>query len=120
RLSQELVVRHPRVLPREVRLDREQTPLFQHLVEVLRSSPREEPQRIAHEIDFFFAVFAPGNVEFVPEASERIVPIQVDREVASGLERLAHHLATEVPGREVESTEIRPTLPDSPVPGAAD
>jgi hypothetical protein len=88
-----------------MRLDREPLPLFQLLIDVLRSSPGEEPQRIAREIDFFLAVVAYGNVEFRPESPERVAPIQGDREVASGQERLAHRLSesrTKPPGGKVK------------------
>ena len=36
------------------------------------------------------AVFAPGDVEFVPEARERIGAVQGDREIATGPEGLRH------------------------------
>ncbi len=73
-----------------MRLHGEPLPFFELLVHVLRSSLGEEPERIAGEIDFFLAVFAPGNVEFVSEPPERVASIESDREVASGLERLVH------------------------------
>ena len=87
------MVGHPRVLPREMGLDGEPLPLLQLLGDVPRGSLREKPQGVAGEIDFFLAVLAPGNVEFVSEPSERVASIQGDREVAAGLERLAHRLS---------------------------
>ena len=105
RLGEDLVVGHPRVLPREMRLDGEPLPLFQLLVDVPASSFGEEPQRIAGEINLFLAVVAHRNVEFVSEPPERVASIQGDREVASGLERLAHRLSasrTKPPGGKVK------------------
>ena len=58
RLREELVVGHPRVLPREMRLDGEPLPLLELLVDVPPSSPGEEPERIAGEVDLFLAVLA--------------------------------------------------------------
>ena len=90
RLREELVVRQPRVLAREVRLDGEPPPLLQLFFDVTRGSSREQPQRVAGEVDLLLAALAPGNVELVPQPRERVAAIQRDGEVAPGPKRFAH------------------------------
>src|SRR5215470_5561822 len=93
-----------------MRLDGEPLPLLQLLVDVVRSSLREEPQRVAGEIDLFLAVLAPGDMELLSEPRERVASIQGGRDLAPGLERhvrLVHGLASEARGGKAEPLERR-------------
>jgi hypothetical protein len=59
RLGEEFVVRHPRVLAREVRLHGEPPPRLELLLDVPRRSLRQEPERVAGEVDLLLAGRAP-------------------------------------------------------------
>src|SRR5262249_26958674 len=68
----------------------EPLPLLQLFVDVLRRSLREEPERVAGEVDLLLAAGKSGYVELVAEPAQGVAAIQGDREVAARLKRLAH------------------------------
>ena len=81
RLAQRFVVRIPRRACGMVSIDPKLCPIVQFLFEDCARSFRHQPERIAGEIDEWLAVFAQRQMKFFPKRAERILRIELQREI---------------------------------------